>query len=84
MKNKHSPFFRLLLIPLQIVIGFLFILSGFLLDRLMFIKPTGNGHGIPFFSVIFMLIAAVVTVIVIITAVILTAVSFHKQRNKQL
>ncbi len=81
MKNKPSPFRRLLLIPLQIIIGFLFILAGLFLDRLMFIKPTGKGHGIPFFTVIFMLIAAAVTVIVVITALTLTFYDFHKQRK---
>ena len=71
-KNRVRSLLWLLLIPGQIVLGRLFISFGTVIDEIIFSNPEAQGHGIPIFSVIFLIIAAVVTLIVFVLAIVLT------------
>ena len=79
MKNKKAvPLCWLLLVPCQCVIGLMFFRLGIWLDLMLFSNPAGGGHGIPFFSAIFFLIAAVMTVAVFLLAVVLCVRGYRK------
>lgn len=79
MKNKKLiPLCWLLLIPCQCVAGMLFFRMGMRLDLMLFSNPVGGGHGIPFFSVIFFLMAAITTVVVFILSVVMTVRGYRK------
>ena len=81
MKKSLSPLLWLLLIPCQLTAAILFVWVGAQIDLAIFSNPDANGHGIPFFSAIFLLIAAAITLIVILLALVLTIHGF-RQRKK--
>ena len=74
-RNKVSPLLWLLLIPGQLLAGIFFVWIGIWLDFMIFSSGEG-GHGIPIFSVIFLVIAVAVTIVVLILAVLLTIRGF--------
>lgn len=80
MKKEMSPLCWLLLIPFQLLAAGLFFWIGTRLDLALFSHP-GYGHGIPFFSAIFFLIAAVTTLIVFILALVLTIRGFRRRQR---
>ena len=80
-KKKSSPLLWLLLIPGQIIAGFLFVRLGTLIDLGIFSGSEGQGHGVPIFSVIFLLVAIVATLAVFILSLILTVRGFRRGRK---
>lgn len=76
-RNKVSPLLWLLLIPGQLLAGVFFVWIGIRLDLMIFASGEG-GHGIPIFSAIFFVIAAV-TIVVLILAVVLTIRGFLRK-----
>lgn len=76
-RNKVSPLRWLLLIPGQLLAGVFFVWIGIRLDLMIFASGEG-GHGIPIFSAIFFVIAAV-TIVVLILAVVLTIRGFLRK-----
>ena len=79
-KKQASPLLWLLLIPGQLIAGVLFFMLGITLDRMIF-SNSGQGHGMPIFSVLFLLIAAVVTLIVIVLSIVLVIRGYRKRRK---
>lgn len=71
----------LLLIPLQLAVGFLFIRFGALIDMKIFSGSTTGGHGMPIFSLLFLIIAIIAAVAVSVTAVVLTIKGFIKNKK---
>ncbi len=85
-KNPLTAFLWLLLIPAQVIAGFLFILLGSVLDSFVFSGAgSGQGHPAPFLLLIFALLAGGVTVIIIIVSIVLTIVHLVKnlRRNSE-
>ncbi|MBE6992955.1 MAG: hypothetical protein E7430_10390 [Ruminococcaceae bacterium] len=78
MKKQASPLLWLLLIPGQLIVGILFVFVGTRIDLALF-SGSGYGHGIPIFSVIFLLIAAVVTLIVVVLSIVLVIRGYRKR-----
>lgn len=81
-KKQASPLLWLLLIPCQLIVGALFAWSGTLLDRAIYANAEAYGHGVPIFSAIFLLIAAVVTLAVIVFALVKAVRGLRRQRRK--
>lgn len=81
-KKKASPLLWLLLIPCQIVAGIFFVWIGTRIDLALFTSEAGGGHGIPFFSAIFFLIAAGGTVVVLILSLVLTIRGFRRLKKE--
>ena len=72
-EKQKRPISYLLRIPLQLVISIALFCLGSWLDMALFTPDPGSevqGHGIPFFTVIFLLLGAVLFVIVTISSVI--------------
>ena len=82
-KNGGSPWRWLLLIPAQIVLGTLFVLLGTRLDLGLFSNPEAQGHGMPVFSALFLLIAAAVTLAVIILSLVLTVRGLRRRKRSE-
>lgn len=80
MKKEKSPLLWLLLIPFQLLAGAFFFWIGTRLDLALFSHP-GYGHGVPFFSAIFFLIAVVATILVFILALVLTIRGFRRRQK---
>ena len=78
MKKKH-PARWLLLIPCQAVAGILFTILGFVIDSRLFSGAEGQGHGVPIFSVLFLIIAAAVSLVVLVVALAGFAVGMRKK-----
>ena len=76
-RNKESSLLWLLLIPGQLLVSIFFVWIGIRLDFMIFSGGEG-GHGIPVFSAIFFVIAAV-TIVVLILAVVLTIRGFLRK-----
>ena len=76
--NKLFCLWWLVLSPCQCIVGLLFFRLGIRLDLMLFSNPAGEGHGIPFFSVIFFLMAAITTVVVFILSVVMTVRGYRK------
>ena len=82
MKTKKSkPLLWLLLIPGQFAAVYLFMRFGAFIDILLFTDSEGFGHGIPFFSVLFLIISLIITAIVIPASVFLAVKGFKKQKG---
>lgn len=81
--KKRSPLFWLILIPIQIAAGFLFFRLGIMLDGWIFSNPTGQGHGVPFFSAICFLAASGMTVIVVIVSAVLAISGSIKKKAEE-
>ena len=77
-RNNGFSLLWLLLIPGQLLAGIFFVWIGIRLDFMIFSGGEG-GHGIPIFSAIFFVIAAVVTIVVLILAVVLTIQGFLRK-----
>lgn len=83
MKKKNiSPFLWLLLLPIQLLADLLLIRIGTMIDLAIFSNPEAHGHGIPIFSTIFLLAAAVMTLLVFILALVLTIRGIRQQQKK--
>ena len=82
-QKKASPLLWLLLIPGQLVAGGLFIWLGLRIDQAIFSKADTVGHGIPIFSVIFLLAAAVMTLAVFIVSLVLTVRGLRRRKREQ-
>lgn len=80
-KKKLSPLLWLLLLPCQLIASGLFIWLGSRLDLYLLTNSNAHGHGAPFFSVLFLLAASVMTLIVFILALFLTIRSFRQRRK---
>ena len=80
--KKPSPLIWLLLVPFSAAAGFLFMRLGVFIDTAIFSDSAGNGHGIPIFSFVFLIIAGIVFIITLIAAVILTIRGFLKNSRK--
>lgn len=78
MKKRRSPALWLLMIPAQLALGTLFYILGVRIDAGIF-SGGGQGHGAPIFSVLFLIVAAVVTLIVLVLSIILMAVGFSRR-----
>ena len=76
-RNNGFSLLWLLLIPGQLLVSIFFVWIGILLDFMIFSGGEG-GHGIPVFSAIFFVIAAV-TIVVLILAVVLTIRGFLRK-----
>ena len=59
-KKDFKPLLWLILITMQFAAGYLFMRIGAYIDLLLFTDIKGNGHGIPFFSVISLIITAII------------------------
>ena len=82
-KREKSPLRWLLLIPLQLLVAKLLVWAGVQLDTLIFSGSEGMGHGIPIFSALFLLLAAVGTLLAVVAAAVLTVRSLLRRRNSQ-
>ena len=80
--EKLSCLWWLVLIPCQCIVGLLFFRLGIRLDLMLFSNPAGEGHGIPFFSVIFFFIAAGISLIVFILAFAMVICGLRKKHSK--
>ena len=69
-RKERSPWLWLLLIPAQLVILVLSLLGGASLDAAIFSGGSGQGHGVPIFSVLLPLLAGLCTVIAVIVALV--------------
>lgn len=81
MKKKMLSPLLWLLLPCQLIVSGLFVWLGSRLDLYLFTNPNAHGHGVPFFSVLFLLAASVMTLIVFILALFLTIRGFHRRRK---
>ena len=81
-KRNLSPLLWLLLIPAQIGVGALLLRLGVWIDGAIFSNPGAEGHGMPVFSFMALLIAAAGTVIVAIVSVVLTVLGFRRRRRE--
>ena len=89
-KNPFKSLLFLLMIPLQLGLGALFIKFGVFLDTNVLFSnaASSQGHPLPVLTLLFGIIAGIVTLIVIIVSLILTIVSFaqilrdNKEREK--
>ena len=79
--KKLKPLLWLFLIPGQFSTAYLFMRLGAFIDILLFTDSKGFGHGIPFFSVIFLIISLIITAIVIPASVFLVMKGFKKQKG---
>ena len=82
-RTERSPWRWLIPIPVQLVLGALTFIAGTRLDLWLFSGGEGQGHGIPFFSVIFLIIPAAVTVIVVIVCIIGLIVSLIRSAKRR-
>ena len=82
MKKGRSPALWLLMIPAQIVLGVLFSLLGIWIDSRIF-SGGGEGHGVPIFSVLVPIVAAILLLVVIVLSIILMAVGFSRRSRAQ-
>ena len=80
--KKLLPLLWLLIVPVAAATGFLFMRLGAFIDTAIFSNSAGNGHGIPIFSFVFLIIAGIVFIISLIAAVILTIRGFVKNGGK--
>ena len=80
MKKQASPLLWLLLIPGQLACGVLFVFVGTRIDLALF-SGSESGHGIPVFSFVFLIVAAVVTLIVIVLSIVLVIRGYRKRRK---
>ena len=84
MKKKRSPLFYLLLPVIQLLIDLGLMTLGPMLDSAIFSHSDETvGHGIPLFTVIFLLIAAVATVAVLIVSLVGLIRSLRRPRDAQ-
>ena len=80
--KKLLPMLWLLLVPVTAGIGFLFIRLGVFLDTAIFSGSAGNGHGIPIFSFVFLIIAGTAFIAVSVLAAVLMIRGFLKKSGK--
>ena len=84
-KKRCHPLFWLLLIPCQLAANIFFVWLGSRLDLYLLTDPKAYGHGIPFFSTLFLLIASAMTLIICIFSIVMTILAFrrrYKTENK--
>ncbi len=79
--KKRSPFLYLLIIPVAVLLAFLLVLLGSGMDMAM-TTPGGQGHGIPFFSALGVIIGAILLVVAFIISSVLFVTAMI--RNKKL
>ena len=80
-KKDFKPLLWLILIPMQLAAAYLFMRIGAYIDLLLFTDIKGNGHGIPFFSVIFLIVSSVFTAIIVPASVFLAVKGFRKAKK---
>ena len=85
MKKLRSPLFWLLLIPLQLLLGYLFTRLGVYLDRRIFTLLGLAGDVPPVFRMSFTLLALMFTVMIVFYVVFKVCAGFidllHEKRN---
>ncbi len=81
--KKRSPWLYLLIIPIAVLLAFLLVVLGSGLDMAM-TTPGGQGHGIPFFSALGVIIGAILLVFafVISSVLFVTAMIRNKRLDK--
>ena len=79
-KKDFKPLLWLILIPVQLAAGYLFMRIGAYIDLLLFTDIKGNGHGIPFFSAIFLIVSSVFTAIIVSASLLLTIKGFKDKK----
>ena len=70
----------LILIPAQLAAGYLFMRFGTFIDLLLFTDSEGFGHGIPFFSAIFLIVSSVFMAIIVPASLLLTIKGFKDKK----
>ena len=80
-KRQKSPFLWLLLIPLQLLVAAVSVWGGIQLDMLVFSGNEATGHGMPVFSALFFLAAAIGTMTVCAVSIFLTIRAWIQKNN---
>jgi len=82
VKKSRSPFLWLLLIPGQLLLDAVLVMTGPMLDTAIFSgSQAEGGHGLPIFSLLFLLLAAVATVAAVIVALVKTAAGLRRRKK---
>lgn len=83
IQKKKNPFLPLVWIPVQLVLGLLFIRFGIYLDTSAVPDPDAViGHPVPIFTVFAMITAGLVTAVVVSVSLVRTIIRLRRERKE--